>query len=242
MRILIIEDSDLFAEILENFLVSKQCEIKVCSNLQAAKDQLMNSSFEFILLDNQLTDGNGIDILPFIKSLSYKVPVMMITAEDNQALMSVAFEKGIDDFLVKPISVQLLWQKIQRCRNLYDQSAVVNLQKQELENLLDQRKQEENLARYVYEYTTASLATNTQYVDTYIKSLSSFNGDAFICNTAPNGNLFVFLADATGHGLAAAIIILPLASTIKAMIKKNLNLAHIIHEANIQFKIATILK
>ena len=74
MRILIIEDSDLFAEILENFLVSKQCEIKVCSNLQAAKDQLMNSSFEFILLDNQLTDGNGIDILPFIKSLSYKVP------------------------------------------------------------------------------------------------------------------------------------------------------------------------
>ncbi|MFT7186547.1 MAG: DNA-binding response OmpR family regulator [Pseudohongiellaceae bacterium] len=232
MRILIIEDSALFAEILETFLVSKQCETKVSSNLQAAKDQLMSSSFEFILLDNQLPDGNGIDILPFIKSLSCKVPVMMITAEDNQALMSVAFEKGVDDFLVKPISVELLWQKIQRCRNLYDQSAVVSLQTQELENLLNQRKQEENLARYVYEYTTASLATNTQYVDTYIQSLSSFNGDAFICNTAPNGNLFVILADATGHGLAAAIIILPLASTIKAMIKKNLSLASIIHEAN----------
>ena len=232
MRILIIEDSALFAEILETFLVSKQCETKVSNNLQAAKDQLMITSFEFILLDNQLPDGNGIDILPFIKSLSCKVPVMMITAEDNQALMSVAFEKGVDDFLVKPISVELLWQKIQRCRNLYDQSAVVNLQTRELENLLDQRKQEENLARYVYEYTTAPLATKTQYVDTYIQSSSSFNGDAFICNTAPNGNLFVILADATGHGLAAAIIILPLASTIKAMIRKNLSLAYIIHEAN----------
>ena len=111
MRILIIEDSALFAEILETFLVSKQCETKVSNNLQAAKDQLMITSFEFILLDNQLPDGNGIDILHFIKSRSCKVAVMMITAEDNQALMSVAFEKGVDDFLVKPISVELLWQK-----------------------------------------------------------------------------------------------------------------------------------
>ncbi|GAC27057.1 fused response regulator/phosphatase [Brumicola pallidula] len=232
MRILIIEDSSLFAEILETFLISKQCETKISSSLQAAKDQLIISSFEFILLDNHLPDGNGIDILPFIKSLSCKVPVMMVTAEDNQALMSEAFEKGVDDFLVKPISVDLLWQKIQRCRRLYDQSEVVNLQTQELENLLNQRKQEENLARYVYEYTTASLSHNTQYVDTYIQSSSSFNGDAFICNTAPNGNLFAILADATGHGLAAAISILPLASTIKAMIRKGFSLAHIIHEAN----------
>jgi DNA-binding response OmpR family regulator len=232
MRILIIEDSALFAEILETFLVSKECKTVVSSNLQAAKRQLKLSSFEFILLDNQLPDGNGIDILPFIKSLSCQVPVMMITAEDNQTLMSVAFEKGVDDFLVKPISVELLWQKIQRCRSLYDQSVVVHLQTQELENLLNQRKQEEDLARDVYEYTTASLANNTQFVDTYIQSSSSFNGDAFICNTAPNGNLFVILADATGHGLAAAISILPLASTIKAMIRKDLSLVYIIHEIN----------
>jgi response regulator of citrate/malate metabolism len=232
MRILIIEDSALFAEIIETFLVSKQCETKVSGNLQAAKEQLIASSFDFILLDNHLPDGNGIEILPFVKSLSCKVPVMMITAEDDQALMSEAFEKGIDDFLVKPISVGLLWQKIQRCRSVYDQSAVVSLQTQELKNLLEQRKQEDNLAQYVYEHTTASLANTTQYVDTYIRSSSSFNGDAFICDTAPNGNQFVIIADATGHGLAAAISILPLISTIKAMIRKGFSLADIICEAN----------
>ena len=232
MRILIIEDSSLFAEIIETFLVSKQCETKVSGSLQAAHEQLTASSFDFILLDNQLPDGNGIDILPFVKSLSCKVPIMMITAEDDQALMSEAFEKGIDDFLVKPINLGLLWQKIQRCRNLYDQSEIVRLQTQELENLLEQRKQEDNLARYVYEYTSAPLANNTQYVDTYIRSSSSFNGDAFICNISPNGNQFVILADATGHSLAAAISILPLVSTIKAMINKGFSLADIIYEAN----------
>ena len=232
MRILIVEDSALFAEIIETFLVSKQCEITVSYNLQAAKEQLMASSFDFILLDNHLPDGNGVDILPFVKSLPCKVPVMMITAEDDQSLMSEAFEKGIDDFLVKPISVGLLWQKIQRCRSVYDQSAVVDLQTQELKHLLEQRKQEDELAKFVYEYSTDSLANITQYVDTYIRSSGSFNGDAFICQRAPNGNLFVIIADATGHGLAAAISILPLISTNKAMIKKGFSLAEIIYETN----------
>jgi hypothetical protein len=65
-----------------------------------------------------------------------------------------------------------------------------------------------------------------------LQSSSSFNGDVFICDHAPNGNFFVILADATGHGLAAAISILPLVGTIKAMIRKGLSLAHIVHEAN----------
>jgi DNA-binding response OmpR family regulator len=232
MRVLIIEDNLLFAEILETFLVSKQCETKVSSHLRAAKEQLVTTSFEFILLDNHLPDGDGVDILPFIKSLPRKVPVMMITAEDDQNLMSEAFKQGVDDFLVKPINVDLLWRKIQLCRSLYDQTEVVNLQTHKLEALLNQRKQEENLARYMYEHIAASLSTNTQYVDTYIQPSSSFNGDAFICNNAPNGNLFVILADATGHGLAAAISIMPLTTTIEAMVKKGLSLLHIIHELN----------
>jgi response regulator of citrate/malate metabolism len=232
MRILIIEDDAMFAVILENFLVNKQCETTVSNQLQSAKTQLTASSFDFILLDNHLPDGEGIDILPFIKSLSCKVPVMMITAADDQILMSKAFEKGVDDFLTKPVSVDLLWQKIQRCRSLYDKEAVVNEQTQKLEKLLNQREQEEDLARYVYEDISASLAPKTQYVDTYIQASSSFNGDIFICKTAPNGNIFVILADATGHGLPAAISILPLASTMKAMITKGLSLAHLIHEAN----------
>ena len=232
MRILIIEDDAMFAVILENFLVNKQCETTVSNQLQSAKTQLTASSFDFILLDNHLPDGEGIDIVPFIKSLSCKVPVMMITAADDQVLMSKAFEKGVDDFLTKPVSVDLLWQKIQRCRSLYDKEAVVNEQTQKLEKLLNQREQEEDLARYVYEDISASLAPKTQYVDTYIQASSSFNGDIFICKTAPNGNIFVILADATGHGLPAAISILPLASTMKAMITKGLSLAHLIHEAN----------
>ncbi|MEQ3652511.1 MAG: response regulator, partial [Glaciecola sp.] len=224
MRILIIEDDPLFAEILQVFLEEKGCKTIVADHLQAGKDQLLISAFDFILLDNHLPDGDGINFVPFIKELPYKLPVMIITAEDNQIVISEAFDKGADDFLIKPISVDLLWHKINRCRGLYDKEEEVIQKTARLEKLLNQQEQEESLARYVYEHVAASLVSESECIDTYIQSSSSFNGDVFICDTAPNGNRFVILADATGHGLAAAISILPLVATIRAMIRKGLSL------------------
>jgi DNA-binding response OmpR family regulator len=232
MRVLIIEDDSIFAEILETFLGEKECQTVIARNLHSAKSELILSPFDFVLLDNHLPDGDGINFLHVIKGLPYKVPVMMVTAEDDQSVMSNAFDKGADDFLIKPFSVNLLWQKIQRCRELYDKEDEIIRKTIRLEKLINQQEQEEKLARYVYEHVASLEETETECVDTYIQSSSSFNGDVFICDTAPNGNRFMILADATGHGLAAAISVLPLVATIRAMIRKGLTLAHIVHEAN----------
>ncbi len=232
MHVLIVEDDPLFLETLEVFLKGKGCKTAVASHFKAAKESLLRSSFDFILLDNLLSDRDGTHLVSFIKSLSYRVPVIIVTADNDQIVMSEAFKKGADDFLIKPISVDLLWQKIQRCRGFYDKEIELEQQTKKLEKLLSKQKREEELARYVYEHVTALSTTETEFVDAYIQSSSSFNGDAFICDTAPNGNRFIILADATGHGLAAAICILPLLVTIRAMIRKGLSLAHIVHEAN----------
>lgn len=233
MHILIVEDDLLFGEILQVFLESKQCTAIVATNLEAAKLQLSSSTFQFVLLDNHLPDGEGISFLPTIKVMSrVPVPVMMITGESNQTVMSQAFENGADDFLVKPLSLDLLWNKLRRLRSVFDKERELEEQTDRLEKLLNKQAHEEELARHVYEHVSSTLQTQTDCVDTYIQSSSMFNGDVFICDTAPNGNRFVLLADATGHGLSAAISILPLVGTIRAMIRKGYSLHHIIHEAN----------
>ena len=235
MRVLIIEDDSLFAEILQTFLEDNQCSTIVADSIASAKLHLQSSVFEFALLDNHLPDGDGIHFLQHMKNeLPHKhpLPVVMITADENQTTMLEAFEQGADDFLVKPLSLDLLLQKMQRVKNLYDKEAQLEKQASDLSALLNKQEQEEQLARYVYEHVASTLQSETECVDTYIQSSSSFNGDVFICDTAPNGNRFVILADATGHGLSAAISILPLVATIKAMIRKGLSLAHIVHEAN----------
>jgi len=232
MHVLIVEDDPLFVETLETFLEGKGCKTTVTSHFEAAKESLIQSSFDFILLNSPLSSEDGTDVISFIKSLSHKVPLMIVTEDNNQIRMSEAFEKGADDFLSKPFNVNLLWQKIQRCRRFYDKEIELEQQTEKFEKLLSKQKREEDLARHVYEHVAALSTTETEFVDAYIQSSSSFNGDAFICDTAPNGNRFVILADATGHGLAAAICILPLLVTIRAMIRKGLSLAHIVHEAN----------
>lgn len=233
MRVLIIEDDALFAEILQSFLEEKQCNTIIADTIASARQLLRASSFQFILLDNHLPDGDGISFIDVIKEeLAIGTPVVMITAEDNQITMSEAFERGADDFLMKPLSLDLLWQKVQRVSALYKKESMLAEQTSRLRALLDQNEQEERLARYVYEHMASTLIQDTRGIDPYLQSSSSFNGDVLISETSPNGNRVIFLADATGHGLAAAISILPLVTTIKAMIRKGLALAHIVHETN----------
>lgn len=233
MRILIIEDDSLFAEILQTFIEEKNCSTIVAENLSAAKQQLSSSVFHFVLLDNHLPDGDGINFIEVIKETSsVPVPVMMITGDENQNTMYQALERGADDFLMKPLSLDLLWQKMTRVYSYYEKENKLALQAKSLEALLDKQEREEELARYVYEHVASKMQGDTDCVDTYLQSSSSFNGDVFICEKSPTGNFFVILADATGHGLSAAISILPLLTTIKAMIRKGLTLPHIVHEAN----------
>lgn len=233
MRILIIEDDSLFAEILQTFIEEKNCSTIVAENLASAKQQLASSVFHFVLLDNHLPDGDGISFIEVVKATSsVPVPVMMITGDDNQIIMYEALERGADDFLMKPLSLDLLWQKILRVHSYYEKEHKLALQAKSLEALLNKQEREEQLARYVYEHVASKIQGDTDCVDTYIQSSSSFNGDVFICESSPTGNLFVILADATGHGLSAAISILPLLTTLRAMIRKGLTLPHIVHEAN----------
>lgn len=233
MRILIIEDDALFGEILQTFVEDQGCTTIIAETLDSARQQLSASVFQFVLLDNHLPDGDGINFISTIKETSsVPLPVMMITGDSNQALMTQAFENGADDFLTKPLSLDLLWHKIQRVHDLFAKEAKLEEQAKSLSQLLDNQEREEELARYVYECVSDTLQPETECVDTYLQSSSAFNGDVFICDTAPNGNRFVILADATGHGLSAAICILPLVATIKAMIRKGLSLPHIVHEAN----------
>ncbi|WP_371194371.1 SpoIIE family protein phosphatase [Glaciecola sp. SC05] len=235
MRVIIIEDDALFGEILQTFLEDNNCTTIVAETIAAAKLQLKTSQFDFVLLDNHLPDGNGIHFIEHIKTgipFDRPPPVMMITADENQNVMLEAFEQGADDFLVKPLSLDLLWQKMLRVKSLYEKEAKLKEQAQHLSSMLNKQEQEEQLARYVYEHVASTLSKDIKGVDTYLQSSSSFNGDVFVSDHAPNGNLFVMLADATGHGLSAAISIIPLVATIKAMIRKGLSLAHIVHEAN----------
>lgn len=72
---------------------------------------ILNSKIEFLLLDINLPDGNGIDICKFIKG-RYDFPVVFFTANDTEEDMIKGFENGCDDYLSKPFSLEVLKHKV----------------------------------------------------------------------------------------------------------------------------------
>ena len=74
-------------------------------------DRILNNKIDFLLLDINLPDGNGLDLCKEIRS-KVVCPIVFFTANDTEEDMVKGFESGCDDYISKPFSVELLKHKI----------------------------------------------------------------------------------------------------------------------------------
>ncbi len=102
-KILIIEDDEIFSELLSMFLEDRGHEPQVANNLEQARAALQHNTPDAILLDQQLPDGLGIDFLQEIVQDKLHPPVIMITGVSDNALAIKAMGLGAHDFIRKPM-------------------------------------------------------------------------------------------------------------------------------------------
>lgn len=107
MRILIIEDDQQFAEALMVALKREGFVLDWCSNIKTAQLQVIGESFDVILLDLTLPDGDGLKFLTLLrqgKGLNQQVPVLIMTARDQLNDRLEGLNLGADDYLSKPFA------------------------------------------------------------------------------------------------------------------------------------------
>lgn len=109
-RILIVEDDIIMGGGIKLFLESKGYEAVLSENLSQARKAL-ESSFSLVLLDINLPDGSGLDFCKEIRKNGL-TPVIFLTANDTEEDMIEGFKLGCDDYISKPFSVELLYQRI----------------------------------------------------------------------------------------------------------------------------------
>lgn len=110
-KILIIEDDKALSSGIALALQSSDIEIIPCYNILSAREQLSGSTFNLILLDINLPDGNGLDLLCDIKHTSH-TPVIMLTANDLETDIVAGLEMGADDYITKPFSLAVLRARV----------------------------------------------------------------------------------------------------------------------------------
>ena len=109
-KILIIEDEPDIRKTLEYNISREGYEVISASSLSEGREKLESVSFSLLLLDLMLPDGSGLDLcreLKQDKSLS-SMPVIILTAKDDEVDKVVGFELGADDYVTKPFSVREL--------------------------------------------------------------------------------------------------------------------------------------
>ena len=112
--ILVIEDEPDINKTISYNLLTEGFEPISAYNLLEAEDWIQSNSPDLILLDLMLPDGSGLDFCKRIKSKDKfnNIPIIILTAKDDEVDKVVGFELGADDYVTKPFSVRELILRI----------------------------------------------------------------------------------------------------------------------------------
>ena len=111
-QVLIVEDDRNLSRGLCLALRNQELQIVPCFDLKSAREQLACGMTELVLLDINLPDGSGLELLGEIKGGSKSIPVILLTANDTEMDVVMGLEHGADDYITKPFSLEILRARV----------------------------------------------------------------------------------------------------------------------------------
>lgn len=109
-RLLIIEDNASLAKSLKDYFSKEGYEVMVVHQLIEAKNLTM--TFNLIILDWMLPDGQGIDFLKTLRSQCDWIPVIFLTAKSDIVDKVLGLESGANDYVIKPFEPRELLARV----------------------------------------------------------------------------------------------------------------------------------
>lgn len=111
-KILIIEDDQAFGMMLKGWLKRNGYEPSLSLKAEAAKSELAKEQFDLVLTDLRLPDGDGIEVLHWVKERKKDIPVIIMTSYGEVNTAVAAMKLGAEDFLEKPVNPSVLQEKL----------------------------------------------------------------------------------------------------------------------------------
>jgi DNA-binding response OmpR family regulator len=112
MKILLVEDDASLAEALAEALAEQLYAVDIVADGESAWEQIQTLDFDLILLDVMLPKLDGIHLCKRLRSHSYQMPILMMTARDTSTDKVVGLDAGADDYMVKPVDLPELLARI----------------------------------------------------------------------------------------------------------------------------------
>ncbi|MBO7287191.1 MAG: sigma-54-dependent Fis family transcriptional regulator [Bacteroidales bacterium] len=112
-RILIVEDDVAFGTMLNTWFSKNSRDANWVSKIELAKQELQNNTYDLVLSDLRLPDGDGIIFLTWMRENNITTPFIIMTSYSDVQTAVSAMKLGAFDYLQKPINPTILQQKIE---------------------------------------------------------------------------------------------------------------------------------
>jgi DNA-binding response OmpR family regulator len=112
MNILVIEDDQRIADLLERGLIENGHRVALANNGRRGMEMMLGGDFDAALLDILLPGMDGFAVLEHVRLKRCKTAILVLTAVDAVPKILQAFDLGADDYLVKPFLLEILLARL----------------------------------------------------------------------------------------------------------------------------------
>lgn len=116
MRVLVVEDEAEFSNALRLALERERYVVDQADRISMAKEAAMSGSYDLVLLDRTLPDGDGLSLLPLLRETSPGLPVIVLSARGEVVDRIAGLDRGADDYLIKPFDIDEMFARIRAVR------------------------------------------------------------------------------------------------------------------------------
>lgn len=202
-RILVIDDSRLNRAIIKKVLSGIHMIVDEAIDGMQGLEILKKRSYDLVMVDIIMPKLDGFGFLSKFKESITKdfIPVILMTGSDDLNSKIKGLRIGADDFLLKPLNEKELVARVLsllRLKSVYTELLDKNLQiKKELE-----------AANRIQQYIIPKDFSHIKYpiISGFYLPIEDIGGDFFDCYVLSNNNIGFLIADVTGHGIPAALI------------------------------------
>jgi sigma-B regulation protein RsbU (phosphoserine phosphatase) len=225
-RVLVVDDSRLMRLGLIRALKELGIDsIAEAGNGREALDRIRAESFDLMLLDIEMPEMNGLELLQAMKlePALGRVPVIVISSSEQIDTAVRCIEAGAEDYLPKTFNPTLLRARVttsvdkKRLRDL-DAQRVLELQHEKDQLERTQRRLDEELGDAMA-YIRASLPEPTTaplHIDWLYQPCTELGGDAFSYHWIDDDHFAVYLLDVCGHGVGACLLAVTAITVIRS--------------------------
>lgn len=237
--LLYVEDDEPIREQLTQFLKRRVGAFYVARNGREGLETYRAHQTDLVVSDIQMPEMDGLQMVEQIRAINPNVQLILTTAFNESDHFLKAIQIGIDSYVLKPVDSVILQkalnksaQVLQQRRELAEKNMRMRQLLDELQHYYDAAERENQMVGVLMDRSIRDENLNDPLLHSWIAPATMFSGDLVAAQRAPNGDLYVILADATGHGLAAAMNLLPLSRIFYRMVEKGFALSSMLREMN----------